>query len=184
VKPLTIALDVDEVVAALLPEWLRRYNLGWGDNLLAEDITEWDLTKHVKPECGKLIYSYLSDKTLYEYVLPIPYARDAAYTLLSRGHRVIYVTACPRGTQEQKREWLVRWGFLTEKNADRDFVPVSDKSLIRADVLFDDRPENISSFPGRGVIVTQPHNRRFPAWERIPSLKYAPDLLSHQDSLL
>jgi 5'-nucleotidase len=173
--PLTIAVDVDEVCADLLGEWLRRYNVDYGDNLTVDDATDWDLTKVVKPECGQDIYRYLHEGIIYSNVLPIPGARPAVYELLSMGHRVVYATAC-KGlhSAQRKQEWLLRWGFLTEKNVYRDFIPITDKSLVRADILFDDRWENVSSFKGCGVLVTRKHNLLAPAWHRIGRMEFAP----------
>lgn len=181
-KSLLLAVDVDEVCADLLGEWLRRYNKDHGDNLTPDDISEWDLSKLVR--CGGDIYNYLHQPDLYEHVLPISGARPAIYTLLSMGHRVVYATSCPSGTAEFKRSWLLRWGFLTPANASRDFLPVSDKSLIHADYLFDDRPENIEGFTGTGVLIRRAHNQptshnRCP--HQIGGLREAPKWLENQE---
>ena len=178
---LTVAVDVDEVVAALLPEWLRRYNEEYGDNLTVDELDRWELDECVRPECGKDIFKYLRDPDLYRYVQPIPGARPAIYKMLAWGIRVIYVTSCPVGTVELKRDWLLRYGFLTPANALRDFCPVSDKSLIRADYLFDDRPENVAAFPGYGVLVRQPYNKNVEhRFRAIDSLAEAPRLIRRQ----
>lgn len=173
-RPLTLAVDVDEVCAGLLGEWLRRYNVDYDDNLTTDEATEWDMTKVVKPECGQDIYRFLTPD-IYDHVLPISGARQAVYELLAMGHRVVYVTASRElYSAIAKRAWLLRWGFLSPANVQRDFIPANDKSLIRADMLFDDRFENVASFPGCGVLISQPHNAKAPAWHRLPSLAHAP----------
>ena len=59
---LLIGVDVDEVVADLISEWLRRYNVKWNDTLKPEDIHGWAISDFVKPECGKAIYHLLSER--------------------------------------------------------------------------------------------------------------------------
>lgn len=173
--PKVIALDVDDVCADLITEWIRRYNIEWGDNLLPENITQWELEKCVKPECGRRIFEILHEPDLYEYVCPMPGARSAVYELLGRGHRVVYVTACVQGTMDRKLQWLLDWDFLTKKNYRTDFIVAGDKSLIMADYLFDDRPLNVETFKwGRGVLVERPHNQSCKWPHRVRSLADAP----------
>jgi 5'-nucleotidase len=178
VRTLTIAVDVDEVCADLLGEWLRRYNLKYDDSLTPDDAVHWDLTRVVKLECGEDIYSFLRDGDLYENVLPIAGARDAIYSLLSRGHRVVYASACKGFYSAQaKQRWLRRWGFLSDANLERDFLAVTDKSLVHADILFDDRIDNVrafQSFSRCGVLINRKHNERDKWPCRIPGLAHAP----------
>lgn len=155
-KPLTIAVDVDETVADLLGPWLRRYNREYNDTLLPENIRGWGLKDQVK--CGEKLYDLL-DATLYDEVLPLPGARGGIYELAAAGHRILYVTSCTRGTADAKLAWLVRWGFLPAQQFQPSFIAASDKSLIRADVLFDDHIKNVEAFPGMAFLVDQPHNR-------------------------
>jgi 5'(3')-deoxyribonucleotidase len=180
VSPKVIALDVDEVCADLLGEWLRRYNERYDDCLLPENINHWDLRKCVKPECSEKMYDLLREKPdMYEHVLPIRGARSAVYTLLAQGHRVIYLTACVQGTVDRKLDWLLRWKFLTKQNCHRDFVAAGDKSLIMANYLVDDRPENVRDFRwGRGILVSQPYNLDFQWPHRVMSLADVPQYLT------
>ena len=69
---LTVAVDVDDVCADLLTEWLYRYNLEYEDNLTVADVDRWDLSEQVKPECGKKIYNYLRDPESTGYYSSTP----------------------------------------------------------------------------------------------------------------
>lgn len=154
-----IAMDVDEVCADLHTEWLYRYNLMAGDTMLPENVKSWEIEKYVKSGWESRIFDILEDPHLYDRVMPMPNARSSIYELLAAGFRVVYVSSCYPGTEGHKRDWLVRWGFLTKKNAMLDFVATPDKSLIHAGYLFDDRPENLHHFRGVGVLMDRPHNR-------------------------
>jgi 5'(3')-deoxyribonucleotidase len=156
-KTLTLGVDVDETVADLLGPWLRRYNHATGDNILPEDLTEWDLTKVLSKVTSDELYGFL-DASLYDVVMPIPGARKAIYGLATQGHRVVYVTSCTRGTADAKLEWLQRWGFLPRQRFQPNFIAASDKSMIDVDCLFDDRPDSVESFPRMAWLISQPQN--------------------------
>lgn len=156
---LTIAVDIHGTVADLVTPWLAAYNYDFGDKLTHDDITEFDLHKLVKPECGKHLYTYLNRWSIYAEMLPYPGALEGVNRLREKG-RVVFVTHTILEAAEVNFGWLVEYGFLGE-DQEADYVVCKDKSLIRADVLIDDKPETIAAFPGIGVIVDQPWNRTF-----------------------
>ncbi|UOF81164.1 5' nucleotidase [Caudoviricetes sp.] len=169
-----VALDVDEVCANLHDAWLHDYNRISGDRLLSENVLSWDIQKFVKKGWEHRIFELLHDPTLYERVTPMTYARTAVYELLAMGHRVVYVSSCIPGTEGHKREWLVRWGFLTPATKGKDFVAMTDKSLIAADFLFDDRVDNLVGFKGVGVLVDRPHNGGVSWGRRVTAVRHIP----------
>ena len=110
-----IAVDVDEVIAALHVEWLKRYNKDYDDNLRHEDITNWSIENFVKPECGLKIYHYLEDVDLYDNVPVIDGALLGVEYLRQSGYRVVFVTSCQFGMHDPKWAWLMRHDFLSNK---------------------------------------------------------------------
>jgi 5'(3')-deoxyribonucleotidase len=155
-----IAVDVDDVVAEMVSVLLSRYNKDWADNLAIDQITEWDLTKFVKPECGARVFSYFENPSLYDDVKPVPGALAGVDGLRADGHRVVFVTAAAIGTAGAKLDWLRRHGFLEPNfTSANDYVECRDKSLILADVLLDDAVHNITAFKGWGILFDRPWNR-------------------------
>jgi len=154
----TIAVDVDGTIAALHDVWYYRYNNDYNDNLSTEKVTDWDLHKFVKPECGKKIYDYLKDPSLYDKVEPIETAYEVIQDLELDGHRVIYPTTTPIEASGAKYRWLKKHGFL---HSDNDYIEISDKSLLNAEFLVDDAIHNIKSFKNLGIIYRQPWNISF-----------------------
>lgn len=154
----TILVDVDEVVADLLGTWLHRYNVKYDDRLAREDITEWDLTEFVKPECGDKIYEFLGDYFIYDDVPPIPGALRGVEKLRSLG-RVVFVSSANAATMAAKVHWLERWGLLEDDPRHSNLVYAHDKSLVRGDILIDDGPHNVGAFPGETILFDQYHNR-------------------------
>src|SRR5690606_11848371 len=160
-------VDVDDVCADLISEWVRRYNEAWGDNLTPANIIYWNLANCVKPECGQQVYDILRQPDLYDNVRPIPGAKWGVEQLRRIG-RVVFVTAVVPGTLDAKLEWLYRNGFITR---DSDFIAAKDKSLVDGDVLIDDAPHNHPD-----ILFSRTHNQGFHHpfrahdWDEIVSL--------------
>ena len=153
-----IFCDIDDVVADLLSEWLRWYNLDYDGCLTPKDIHEWDLSKRVKQSCGIKIYDYLNNPAIYDNVKPIQYSLYGVNQLRQFGYRVIFATATPRTTPYRKFDWLEEHGFKPEM---KDYIEIRDKSLLNGDILLDDKVENVSNFKGKGVLFNQPHNEYY-----------------------
>lgn len=161
----TVLCDVDEVVAALHTEWLRRYNRDWGDNLTREDIVDWSMHAFTDPDCGKGIYDYLWDTDLYDRIEPVDGAFEGVSALRELGHRVVFVTASNAETYAQKLRWLQRNGFLSQDElvAKRDYCPFGDKGMVRGDAAIDDKPQNLTDHPSSvlKILMDAPWNRDF-----------------------
>jgi len=150
-----IAFDVDDTLANLVPAWLQAYNQAFDDELVLDNMVDWDVTKFVKPACGKRIFDFL-EADLYNNVQPLPDARWAVETAREIA-RVIFVTSCYPVHMGRKFKWLNDHGF---KVSISDYVECTDKSLIRADVLIDDRPANLEAFKGgHKFLIDKPWNR-------------------------
>lgn len=154
-KKCTIAVDVDDTVAELVPYWIKCYNKDWGDNLKPSKITEWNMIPFVKKSCGSKIYDYLNDPSLYDGVKPVPLSFYGIKTLRKMGHRIIFVTSATIAHQGRKAQWLFDFKYLNTIN---DYIACSDKSLIKCDFMIDDRFENVSNTNGIGILYSRPWN--------------------------
>ena len=175
------AVDVDDVVFDLIGTWLKLYNQDWNDHLMPQDITDWNIDKFVKPECGKKIYDYLDDLNLYKLVKPIPDALWGVSNLRIMGFRVVFVTSTNIAQNGRKLMRLQEDCFLPKERHSKDYVEATDKSLILADYLLDDKPENVGIFTGNGILFGRPHNYNYiePNWTRIDNWK---DLITFMES--
>jgi len=158
---LTIISDVDGVLANLVTPWLAKYNKDYDDDVKPENLKDWDIHPFLKPECGLKFYDYIEDPKLYDKVKP--YTDDAQQTiakLREDGHRVIFVTTSTLGASGAKFTWLTKWGFI-DGNGMGDYVEATDKNLIKADVLIDDRYDNTQKWYNKGqfpILFKQPWN--------------------------
>jgi len=99
---MVIACDVDDVACDLVTEWIRLYNRDYFDTLSTPDITEWNIVKFVKPECGDKIYDYLDNPSLYDTIYPVERSIDGVIALRNMGHRVVFVTSAVNGCAGRK----------------------------------------------------------------------------------
>lgn len=163
-RSLTVLADLDDVTCDLVPAWLARYNRDYADIVTREDIKSWNIPDWISSACGVKIYDYLNDPTLYDEVRPVLGSLPAIRYLRHRGHRVVFVTSSNRQQMGAKYAWLERHGYFAEVAAtgfkpSEDFIVASDKSLVRGDLLIDDRPKNIETFPGSRIIYDRPWNQ-------------------------
>lgn len=162
-----IAFDVDDVLADLVPAWLRAYNREFNDTLTIDDVHGWDITQFVKPECGAMIYRYLNNG-LYDTIHKTPGALAAVQTARALG-KVIFVTASLPAHAGRKLQWLNEQGFGVEPD---EYIECSDKGLVAADVLIDDRPVNLDAFKGaHKILMNKPWNQEYLGAPRIFSLQ-------------
>lgn len=143
-RPLNILCDADAIAADLLGKWLIWYNAKYNDNLTIEHITEWDLHKFVKKECGYKIYDFIDTGDAYRDLDPLPGAVEAIKALDKAGHNVVMVSAGSKhpDTAGHKLEWFKRvLGFSRKK-----CIIGHQKELIRGDVFIDDSPPNIQKY--------------------------------------
>jgi 5'(3')-deoxyribonucleotidase len=184
-RDLIVGVDIDDVVAELVPAWQARYNKRYNDSVTPQDWSIWDITTRVKPECGAKIYDILREPDLYNDVHPTDGALDGVNEIRAMGHRVLFITSCGydeptiSASAGAKLKWLQRWGFLpTNRTAVADYVVASDKKMVKADLLIDDRATTIEAWGSQGIIFTRPHNAeyhhaaglRVSRWDSIPGL--------------
>jgi len=163
-KKKVIILDVDDVVLDLVSNWLRLYNRDFNDDVILEDITEWNIAKFVKPKAKFYIYDYVHRGAVFETASPIKDSIDSIHEILSWSDicRIVYVTA--GDPLNSKEKWLKRYNILPNR---KDFVSCIDKSLIRGFSILDDKYSNVTNFIGKGYLFDKPWNREFIHHNRI-----------------
>lgn len=177
-RPITFLCDIDEVVAALLDEWLRRYNAASGDTLTLDAVISWNMNDVVLPEWQDRIYDFLHDPTLYDSIEPVAGAHEGIDRLRTLGASVVYVSSCVGSEMAKaKLDWMVRHRFTRASGrfSFPDIILATDKSLICGDVLLDDYPRHLDLHPDPNLIrllwdrpynLSSPH-RRVRSWSEV-----------------
>ncbi len=155
----SLGIDIDGVLADLIPVWLGLYNRDYDDSLTAWDIHHWDVHEYVKPECGKKIYEYLEFPYIYDMVVPTENCRDSL-KVLRNYFSITFITHSTKGCSGRKLQWL-KENKLCD-NGD-DYIEAENKTTFGLKLLVDDYIKNIAEFNSehsRGLLFTQPWNIR------------------------
>lgn len=159
-----ILVDVDDVTADLIGAWLKLYNEKYNDNLKKSEVTCWNISLLVKPECGEKIYEWVETPEIYDIVKPMKNALISINKLRENNNRVVFVTASTIGAAGRKFQWLNDHGFNVPIE---DYIEAHDKSLIRGDIMLDDGAHNCEITTAIPYIFTQAWNRKYKFKHRV-----------------
>lgn len=150
----TIAIDMDEVIADLMPKYLDAFEARTGRRLAEADLVG---KKIYSLAGGEDIRGLLHERGFFRDLPPIPGALEGLEVLRKR-YRLYFVTAAMefKHSFEDKYDWLhehcpwVSW---------RHIVFCGDKSIIGTDYLLDDHAHNLETFTGTPLLFDAWHNR-------------------------
>jgi len=151
-----ICVDMDEVMADTLAEYIRRYNQAFDEDVTPQDLAGkglWDIA----PQDRQLqLRAFLDAEDFFEDLDLMPGSQEVLRQLSSRFEIFIATQAMAvPNSLGPKFRWLQRhFPFIPPSH----YVFCGDKSILRADYLIDDLPKNILRFEGQGLLYTAPHN--------------------------
>ncbi|MBK7335544.1 MAG: 5'(3')-deoxyribonucleotidase [Saprospirales bacterium] len=157
-----IALDMDEVMADVVPAFLDLYESQLGQRPEKKDY--WGKKIYKLPGAMQVRES-LFDRGFFAD-LPLMEGCSEGVEWLHEHYDLFIVSAAMefRNSLEDKFDWLQRhFPFLSWKN----FVFCGDKSIIQADYMIDDHPFNLAAFKGKGLLFTASHNIDEHRFERV-----------------
>ena len=157
-----IALDMDEVMADVVPAFLDLFESRTGRRMKKEEY--WGKKIYQLPGAA-LVREALFDKGFFADLPPIEGSREGV-EWLNRHYDLFIVSAAMefRNSLEDKFDWLQRhFPYLHWKN----FVFCGDKRIIQADYMIDDHPFNLEAFQGKGLLFTASHNIGEKRFERV-----------------
>ena len=148
-----IAIDMDEVLAQVMPKFLRIYEERYGRQPAREEY--WG-KKIYQLEHAENLRETLFEKGFFADLTVMPDAREVVAELMEF-YDIYIVTAAMefRSSFEDKYDWLhEHFPFIHWRNV----VFCGDKSIIDADYMIDDHTHNLETFRGKGLLFTASHN--------------------------
>ncbi len=148
-----IAIDMDEVIADVMPKFLALYEKRFGRQL---EIPDYHGKKIYQIPGAEEIRDALFDRGFFADLPVIPGSQEGIRELMDH-YEVYIVTAVMefRSSFEDKYDWLrEHFPFIHWRN----IIFCGDKSIIRADYMIDDHAHNLETFEGKGLLFTSPHN--------------------------
>jgi len=161
-----IAVDMDEVIADVMPKFLAIYEREFGKKLEKE--AYWG-KKIYDIEGADYIRNFLYDKGFFRD-LPIMEGAVEGLQHLMKDYDIFITTAAMefKFSFEDKYDWLKdHFPFIHWKNV----VFCGDKSILRADYMIDDHIRNLKTFQGKGLLFTASHNIMETGFTRVNNWK-------------
>lgn len=157
-----IAVDMDEVIANVLPKFLDLYEREFGRRPAKEEY--W----------GKKVYKLKGAMELRKYLFEKGFFRDLpvmkdSQEVLKELQEVydIYITTAAmefKYSFEDKYDWLAEhFPFIHWKN----IIFCGDKSVFNTDYMIDDHVFNLKTFRGKGLLFTASHNIHQEGYTRV-----------------
>lgn len=163
VRPLRIAVDMDEVMADAVSEILLRYNRSFSEQITPTDLVGKAIWEIVDQSRHTAIEGFLRSEDFFAVLHVLP---DAVRVMraLQQHYEVFIATAA----MEVPTSFNAKFGWLSRHFP---FIPPShivfcgDKSVLKTDFLIDDNPRQLRRFTGQGILYHAHHNvavREFP----------------------
>jgi 5'-nucleotidase len=161
-----IAIDMDEVLADTLAQFLAEYNREFGENISKADLTEHKLAEIIPADRRSRLRHYALSPGFFRAISPMPGSLDVFAELRDRYEVFIATAAMEFPTSFNEKYAWIKHHF--PDFPDTHIVFCGDKSILHTDFLLDDSPRQLTAFRGRPFLFTAPHNR---AENRYPRLQ-------------
>ncbi len=172
----TILFDQDGVLADYTKALLRAVAREFPQLPMPriEDVTSWNTEDHFPPEYRKRIEALALRPGFFLNLEPLPGAIEALGHLLALGYDVRICTAPKKifdNCVAEKFAWVKK--HLGQEFVER-IVLTRDKTLVRGDILVDDKPEitGVCVPSWKHVLYDQPYNQHITQQTRLTWANY------------
>lgn len=177
-----IAVDMDEVMADAVAEFLRRYKRDFDEHVPEEALKGRRLWEAIRTDHHEALEQYVRSEDFFAVLEVMPDAPRVLHALQSKYEVFIATAAMEVPTSfAAKFKWL---GEHFPTIPPSHIVFCGDKSIIRADYLIDDNPRQLNRFGGEGILYTAHHNVNVEGFRRVNNWLDVEELFLADDSPL
>ncbi len=160
---MTLALDVDSVLADTMIAWTKEYNIRTGSCISKSEITSWDISRilPITPSSISDLFDYIWKHRWVEIPPTGIRLGEVTRNIHRKGYRISILTKIERATVPFVVKWLDLYDIFSD-----DLVCVyndTPKSDYSFDIIVDDAPSNLIDLvpPKIGILFDQPWNKCF-----------------------
>ena len=159
-----IAIDMDEVIADVIPKFLKLYNRDFGTPLDLTIDAGNEVFKQIPQDVNQKWLEYINEEGFFRDLAVIPDSQRVIKALQEK-YDVYIVSAAMefRNSLVDKYDWLAEYfPFI-----DWQHIMFCGNKIVEVDILIDDRIKNFVNFKGRPLLYTSPHNLLITDYERV-----------------
>lgn len=153
-----ICIDVDNVVNNFTEVLIGLYNKYYDEPISLDQFTTYNFNDCFSFKTAEALRALCSNVNTSISLNVIAGAQNAIKKLQRHGHIIYFATATHYKNFDTKVEWLRnRFPTIPVEN----IICITDKSLLKADILIEDNLSNLISFSGERICFDYPWNRSF-----------------------
>lgn len=153
----TILVDVDDVIINLCECWCDWLNEHYEVSSSYQDITGWGISSFFPELSEEQVFEPLNNPAFWDRIQPKEGAAEYMQKLIDQGHIIYLCTATDYRNIQIKYEKVIQKYFPFIKWT--SVIVANVKQMIKADILIDDRYENLMSGDYIKLLMDAPHNR-------------------------
>jgi 5'(3')-deoxyribonucleotidase len=151
-----IAIDFDETLFPTLEKVLEVYNKRHETKLELSNITTYNLSDSFETDVADELINLFVEREIYSALQPYKGAVKSVKMLIEQGHEVYVATSTDVRNMEWKEDLLQRhFPFIPKKN----LIRIYNKALLNADVMIEDKIENLTQTFADRICFNQPWNQ-------------------------
>lgn len=169
-----IAIDMDEVIADVIPKFIKLYNRDFGTPLDLTIEAGNEIFMQIPQDVDRKWLEYINEEGFFRDLEVIPDSQRVIKALQEK-YDVYIVSAAMefRNSLVDKYDWLAEhFPFI-----DWQHIMFCGNKIVEVDVLIDDRIKNFINFKGRPLLYTSPHNLLITEYERVNTWEEVAGLL-------
>ena len=173
-----ICVDMDDVMADTLGEYLRRYNQIFDEAVTPQDLVGKPVWEIAPPERHAQMHAIFQAEDFFENLEVIPGSQQVMESLTARFEIFIATQAMAvPNSLGPKFRWLQRhFPFIPASH----YVFCGNKSILRADYLIDDLLRNLLHFEGQGILYSAPRNLTATGFVRVNNWQEVAEYFANQ----
>jgi 5'(3')-deoxyribonucleotidase len=161
---LSIAIDMDEVIADPIDKFIDIYQREHGYNFTLDQMHGKEFRDLLPPEMSHTLREYINRKGFFRDLKLIPGSREAIEEL-NKKYEVFIVSAATEfpNSLKDKFHWLGdHFPFISWTN-----IIFCGYKIVNTDIMIDDRIKNFARYNGRKLLFSSPHNLLLTEYERV-----------------